>query len=432
MGIKELQQGLFSSFAPRLVACVLLVFTSAACGNGFMVGSFDESGDETATEITDPPVTKLPDGPIDEPSRDPRGQPTRKLILNQAMNARMNRSKILEFAAELPPATVVEVPLDYQSVHLDYRKSDGTLERSSTGFITPIYIVSVPAPHNKDFPASRIRALNETPGGLHLSGSIVGSLEGVTGSFAVVKGGSVGSGFLKHYTDSGKPKFSYTTKVTQRFAGKLNKGVHPERMSRSDRDKYQRVYAELVRAADRTKETPKAFLLIDRDKATKLSVDFERSGTVPQNGAWTIAVQATAERHGFPNVPCAEFMSEMIREAYQRAGYRVTDDFSPSRSNQLIWSRTAAVVNLSKALFDAGWIPWDSTKYKPLKGAVMMHGSGLSPGHTFMAAGDDGRIIIDNGAPQGRDLRKTSDSTIKTMFQNGVFFLPPGINPQPW
>jgi hypothetical protein len=62
----------------------------------------------------------------------------------------------------------------------------------------------------------------------------------------------------------------------------------------------------------------------------------------------------------------------------------------------------------------------------------MMHGAGLSPGHTFMAAGDDGRLVVDNGSPQGRDLRTTTESTLRVMYKNGVFFLPPGISPKAW
>jgi hypothetical protein len=67
-----------------------------------------------------------------------------------------------------------------------------------------------------------------------------------------------------------------------------------------------------------------------------------------------------------------------------------------------------------------------------MKGAVLMNGSGVSPGHTYISANDDGTIIVDNGAPQGRDLKKTSASIIGMMFQTGVFFLPPGINPSLW
>jgi hypothetical protein len=49
-----------------------------------------------------------------------------------------------------------------------------------------------------------------------------------------------------------------------------------------------------------------------------------------------------------------------------------------------------------------------------------------------MSAGDDGRTIIDNGSPQGRDLRKTIAKTMNSMFQSGLFFLPPGVNPKAW
>ena len=77
-------------------------------------------------------------------------------------------------------------------------------------------------------------------------------------------------------------------------------------------------------------------------------------------------------------------------------------------------------------------VPWEASKYVPPAGAFMMHASGQTPGHTYMIAGDEGRFIIDNGMPQGRDLRGTSKKILEIMYRHGVFFLPPGINPQAW
>ena len=142
-----------------------------------------------------------------------------------------------------------------------------------------------------------------------------------------------------------------------------------------------------------------------------------------------MAVKSTAVRHGFPNVPCAEFMSEMIRQSYKRAGYDFKEDFNNELGNYLIWNQTAAVVNLANALHKGGWIPWELSKYAPPAGAIMMHEQATSPGHTYMVAGDNGRFIVDNGSPAGRDLRKTSKKIIELMFKGGVFFLPPGIIP---
>jgi hypothetical protein len=220
--------------------------------------------------------------------------------------------------------------------------------------------------------------------------------------------------------------------VIKRFAGKLNQGVDPRNLSAADLQKSQRIYAELKKVADRRVPTSKSYLMVDAVTAKKASLDYESSFVVPKNGAWSIAVGQTSVRHGFSNVPCAEFQSEIVREAYQRAGYRVSDDFNSSKGNTLIWSSTAAVVNFSMALYKGGWIPWDTTKYKPMTGSILMNGSGNSPGHTYISASDDGLFIVDNGAPQGRDLRKTSQSIIDMMFQTGVFFLPPGINPPLW
>lgn len=212
----------------------------------------------------------------------------------------------------------------------------------------------------------------------------------------------------------------------------MNKGVDSKSLSAADLQKWQRIYAELKKVADRTVATPKSYLMIDTTQAQTASLNYEKTGVIATNGAWSIAVGQTAVRHGFSNVPCAEFQSEILREAYQRAGYRTTDDFNTSKGNQLIWSNTAAVVNFSKALYTAGWVAWDATIYKPVTGAFLMNSAGESPGHTYIAASDDGLFIVDNGSPQARDLRKTSQSIIEMMYQTGVFFLPPGINPPTW
>ncbi len=161
--------------------------------------------------------------------------------------------------------------------------------------------------------------------------SIVGNLEGVEGNFLKIVGATPGDGFLKNYNPSGKPKFNYKNSVTKRFGPRLNKGVTLESLPQKERDKWQSIYNEIKKAVDRTKETPKSYLMIEKSVATQRSIAFEKTGVISPAGAWTIATQATAVRHGFPNVPCAEFQSELLRQAYQRAGYRVTEEFSSSK-----------------------------------------------------------------------------------------------------
>lgn len=398
-------------------AFLALSLCSVSCSKMNEIPALDETGDETATDVGG--------------DRGPASG-SQKLLINQAMNLRQEKNGVLELRIELPAGTQVEVPSNYSTSHLDFRNSSGALERSSTGFVTPLKIISVPKDFESAFPATKLAEINQTAGGLFISASIVSAIEGVSGNFAALKPAELGAGFTKSFNANGKPKFSYTTSSTKRFGERINKGIDPNSMSNADRTKYQRIYEELKKAADRSVETKKSYLMMDQAAATQASINFEKTGTISPVGAWTIAVNATAVRHGFPNVPCAEFQSEMLRQAYQRAGYCLTDDFNKTKGNEVIWSSTAAVVNFSMALYKAGWVPWDSTKYRPLTGAFMMHGAGYTPGHTFIAAGDDGRYIVDNGAPQGRDLRKTSDSTIAMMFQVGVFFLPPGINPPVW
>jgi hypothetical protein len=401
------------TWSKAFVLCAFLGFISACSGNDDVLG-LDESGSETAT-------------PVKEAT--PQFQ---RLLLNQAMMIRYEKNGVLEAKTELPAGTQIEILRDYEIKHLDFRNSSGALERSSTGFVYGVKIISVAPEFQSQFPSRKITQLNATGGGLYIFASIVGNLAGTEGNFLILQPASTGEGFLKQYSPMGKPRFRYTNAVMKRFGARLNRAVNFEVLSASEKSKWQSIYAELRKAVDRKVETSKSYLMMEKATATQASVRFEKTGTITPWGAWSIAVQATAPRHGFANVPCAEFQSELLRQAYQRAGYRVNEDFNSARGNPLIWHNTAAVVNFSMALYRAGWVPWDSTIYKPLTGAFLMNGSGNSPGHTYAAAGDDGMIIVDNGAPQGRDLRKTSEHTLEMMYQTGVFFLPPGINPQPW
>lgn len=242
-----------------------------------------------------------------------------------------------------------------------------------------------------------------------------------------------GAGFLSNFEASGKPKVGFTNSIKKRFPNSLNKVIDLGTLPGAEQVKWTRILQELRKAGDRTKPTDKSLLIIDRTQAVQFSIDFETTGAVQQRGAWSIAVLGTATRHDFANVPCAEFMSEILRQAYARAGYSHTQDFNASKDNVLSFAGGAARVELFSAyLYRAGWIPWDPKTYIPPAGAFMMNGSGLSPGHAYMSAGDNGRFIIDNGMPQGRDLRATSDNLNKNSYQNGVFFLPPGFVPVKW
>jgi hypothetical protein len=389
---------------------LLLIFVCAlaACGRDFKAPSIEETGNETGTPVT-------------APERAPASsEAVQTIALSQTTNVRKLVNGVLEFVAELPPGSRINVPEDYQISQPDVRNSNGTIERSSTGFVGSVAIVSA-----SGLTAKQIAAYNKL--GLYVSASIVAGSQGIAGDFKAIAGGANGAGFLTLFSSTGKPKFNYTVAVTKRFGSKLNRMAEAEG---ADKTKYQKIFNELSRVGNRKVATPKSLLLMDREAAKKFSLAYETNGTVTTSGAWTIAVTATAVRHDFENVPCAEFMSEMIRQAYQRAGYSAASDFGTK--NPLIWSKTASVQGLSNALYNAGWTAWEPSKYRPPTGAIMMHASGTSPGHTFMAGGDDGRIVVDNGSPQGRDLRTTSESTLRLMYKNGVFFLPPGIAPKPW
>ncbi len=403
-------------------ALVTLFVLSTSCGQiKTATGpAIDETGDEIATPV-----------PSDNSNNSVQKQ---NFKITTDMNVRYLKSNVFEAITELPTGAIVSIGDDSQLFNYEFRNSSGGLTRSSTGFLSHITIVSVPAAYASEFPASRIESLNATAGGLYMSASISGTATStISGSdYPIISPATPGAGFLALYNASGKPKFSYTKSITKRFGTQVNKAISMDSLSIDNQKKYTAIYNELKKAVDRTVASKKAYMIMDKSAATQASINFEKTGAILQTGAWTIATQGTAVRHGFANVPCAETQSEILRQAYTRAGYKVTDDFNTTKGNQLIWSNTAAVVNFSKALYTAGWIPWDSTIYKPMTGSFLMNGSGLSPGHTYISAGDDGRIIVDNGAPQGRDLRKTSQSTIDMQYQTGVFFLPPGIIPAKW
>ena len=67
-----------------------------------------------------------------------------------------------------------------------------------------------------------------------------------------------------------------------------------------------------------------------------------------------------------------------------------------------------------------------------------------SPGHIYFVGGYNGFIIVDNGAPQGRDIRTQPERYLawsgkdangksnKGVWTNSVFFLPPGMTPKRW
>jgi hypothetical protein len=352
------------------------------------------------------------------------------ITLEGKENVRYLLKEVLEVAAALPVGTVVKYPKDVSPVNYDYRDSSGNVLRSSSGFYPQVEIVSVTSQNEAQFPADIIDKLNKR--GLYVTSSLVPPVEN-GGVFKALVPGSMNAEYLSLFTETGKAKYNYTSYYTNRFGSSLNRPADTNSMSSRDRLKWEAVYEELKNAGNREEETPVDYLYLSSvalaDKYTKA---FEANGSTQPKGAWTMAVKSTAVRHGFPNVPCAEFMSEMIRQAYNRAGFDFKEDFSNAKGNYLIWDKTAAVVNLANSLHKAGWTPWELSKFNPPAGAIMMHYLATTPGHTYMAAGDNGRFVLDNGSPAGRDLRKTSKKTIEIMFKGGVFFLPPGVNPATW
>ena len=373
-------------------------------------------------------IKESPSQQDQEQSKNPLPDTQNQKIIQTSgdMNLRTLKSGILESAAILPKNSKISVSPSSQPVNYQYRKDDGSLAFSSTGFYPQVRI------EQSSLSASEISRLNKLATGLYISATISGDL--FTGaSYPALTPGPAGTGFQANFAANGRPVYSYTTSNKKRFPNTLNKAISMSSLPGAAQVKWGKIMQELKKVGDRTVSTNKSLLIIDKTKAMQFAIDFEKTGKVQTSGAWSIAVDGTATRNGFANVPCAEFMSESLRQAYARAGYSHWEDFNSSNKNILTYFNGAALVaNFSAYLDRAGWIPWDSQTYIPPAGAIMMHAQGLSPGHTYMSAGDNGRFIVDNGMPQGRDLRSTSQNTIEMMYRHGVFFLPPGFIPKKW
>jgi len=366
----------------------------------------------------------------------------RELTLSTSSNLRFNQNQILEVASPVPAGAKISVDTAATPAFLSYRDSSGQIKNSTNGFYPSIRLISVPASEQPNFPPEKIASLNATPGGLYLSSVDVNAAgENSAVIQPLPSSPAPNSGYLKHFSEDGhRLSKTFQNKMRQRFGNQLNRAIPLSSMTPEERTKWLSIYVELLKAGDRTipAERPLLFLSSgdpakDKQMAKQYSEAFEKTGVIQNSGAWTISVLGTAVRNGFPNAPCAEFMSEIIRQAYTRAGYKMSDDFKGK--NYLIWHNTAAVVNLATALYESGWIPWDPVDFKPMTGAVAMHAYATTPGHTYMIAGHNGRFLVDNGSPNGRDLYNSINGGkdwIAFMYDIGVFFLPPGIIPEPW
>ncbi len=348
-----------------------------------------------------------------------------QITIDSETNLRTLKENVLEVVHLLKTGDVIEVVKSVQPVVHNYRTSDGKIEFASTGFYPKVKIIK------SSLTEQAQKELNALETGLYVTTIVISE----SGNGTVIKPLTThapGEGFQKFYQDSGKPKVTWTVGTMKRLPN-LNQRVEWATLTEAERKKWSAIMGELERVADRTRKSPRDLLIIDKATAEAQSLDFEKNKKVQKKGAWSIAVNGTAKRKGFEEVPCAEFVSEVIRQAYARAGYSHFDDFNSKNSNTLNYENGAAMVRyLSLYLARAGWIPWDSAKYAPAIGAIMMHTTGISPGHTYISAGSYGRFIIDNSSPHGRDLRVASRNTIEMMYQHGAFFLPPGFTPETW
>ncbi len=368
--------------------------------------------------------------PTPEPSPSSSSAPsiaTVKVVLSQPETLRTFKKDILEIVGTLPTGTELIIPRDAPPGNFKYRLSNGNTQTSSNYFYAGIHIKHLPGADKRGGIIDDYHAL---PGGLFLPSTIADDVQEPV-IFPLIPG-EAQVDYLKTYSKAGKPNFQFSSYFKTRFGSALNKEVNFSQLPVAQQLKWNAIYGELRRFASRSEFVDAERLFIPLAEATAASIAYEKIGKVATLGAWSIAVKATAPRHGFGNVPCAEFVSEVVRQSYARAGYSHAEDFNATKGNPLIWNKSAAVVDLANHLAKAGWIPWESYYYQPPAGAPVMNYKATTPGHAYLSAIDGGQFIVDNGAPRGRDLRTTPDKYIRMMYMHGVFFLPPGIKPARW
>jgi hypothetical protein len=367
-----------------------------------------------------------------------------EITLSSVANLRYKSSQnILEKLKVVPDKTRLVLQSSDAPVFFDYRADDGTVKRSSNGFYGKLLVKFIPAGQGQGVPQAELDKMNSVEGGIYLSSVDVHSALDGTGVIPTLKlAQQPDARYLKYYAASGRLLTNpYSAQHQKRFKEQYNREIPMSSLPVNLQKKWRAIFRVLQTVGDRTEPSSRKNLFLDSgssqkdsELAAQYSRLFETSGAIQLQGAWTIAVMGTAVVNGFPNVPCAEFMSEVIRQAYERAGYDIGEDFKGN--NYLLWKNTAAVVNLARALYESGWIPWDPFYFKPKTGAIAMHAQAGYPGHTYMIGGLNGRIIVDNGSPRGRDLQATgaasSKNLIEMMYYHGIFFLPPGIIPDPW
>jgi hypothetical protein len=274
---------------------------------------------------------------------------------------------------------------------------------------------------------------------------------------ALVPSSSLTTTYKRVYEQNSQIKMSDSTiawaigRNSKRFARVWNKSYPSGSLSSEEVLKSKKILRELSRFGNRENTTAARMLYLpstsaDSRQRKSLARNLSKKimsqyGFSPAYGAWDVAIYGTATRLGFPQAPCAEFVSEVIRQAYVRAGFSHDEDFSYTIEGRLIftpWQNgiygPQSVKGLSDRLVIAGWIPWDPSKYQPVTGAIAMALDSSTPGHTYIVGGKKGRYIVDNGNPKGMDLGKTTLklSRFKDMYGMGTFFLPPGITPALW
>jgi len=349
------------------------------------------------------------------------------LILAQPEAALTLNNGILETAATFPKGTQLTVSPQSMVGNLKIRTPDGNAVWTSNYFFKDVKIRFAPSFAKT---AAKLMALS---GGVYVASTIAENHDIKSeGLLPPLVTSPAQPDYKKSFHTEGRPRVNNSSYFQKRFGTALNHGIDPEKLTPAQKEKWGKIYGELKRFANREVYAERDLLFMPLAEAKSASILFEKLEKVSEKGAWTVAVKATAPRHGFANVPCAEFVSEVLRQSYVRAKHSHLEDFNVKNHNELIWNRSASVVNLANHLARAGWIPWEAYRFQPPVGAPMMHFRATSPGHAYLSGSEGAQIIVDNGNPRGRDLRATSDKIIRMMYVHGIFFLPLGITPVKW
>ncbi len=327
------------------------------------------------------------------------------------------------------------------------------------GFVGPVNITKLPKSYLDKLTPEQLSQILSLSGFIYISAEIMAD-RGSSGHYSAIalkdSEEILSKSWTKYFESNGRTKYPAKAMLKNRavFGHLIN--IPNDRLRADERTKFEKVFSEIAVAVNREVSTPKQYMILDPKQLAERVSALLKFGTVGKYGAHSVAVKGVAERY-FKKTPCAEFVSEVVRQAYLRAGYDYREDFNEDKKNPLKWLYSykdnrgntinrngSSVQGLTESFAIAGWIPWTADEFIPPVGAIMATQKATSPGHIYFVGGYNGFIIVDNGAPQGRDIRTQPERYLawsgkgangksnKGVWTNSVFFLPPGMTPKRW